>query len=417
MNASATPLAAAHWHGSLRFFLLCFVVVSPSLPTATAALGRLTLYLAALAYILGRIGSRQGSQHRQHDPLLTGIILTATAYMALSAVWSSVGISQGLEVWTRHARILTIPIMVCMIASVAEARMLLRVFIWGQIFVVFSAYVQVLGLSVPWATGAWQGYYAVFSSYLEQCITQAVLVALLWFQRDRVFGSGGRWLAVLLAVLTAYLTVGLMPGRTGHIVLLTLFALMAAYALPKKYRWAAVLIPILAFMFLQAASPVFRGRISSVVTEVKARMEGSTERTSSGLRLQYWKKSLEAVAEKPLIGHGTGSWNQEYMRLTGTQKPGVVYGTSDPHQIFLVWAVEGGLIAVALLCAMMLALWRISYSLELTEQQAMQSMVLGMVIAGLFNSVPFAIGIGDFFCVGLGILLAFRPSPSALPSN
>ena len=405
-------LKTIRWRDSVRVILLCLVAVSPSLPTAVSALGRLILYLAALAYILGRIGNRQRPPSAEHGPVHTWVIFSAIAYMALTVVWSSVGTSQGLEVWTRHARILTIPIMVCMIASLGEARMLLRVFIWGQVFVVFSSYLQVFGFAVPWATGAWQGHYAVFSSYLEQCITQAILVGLLWFQRDSVFGKSGRWLAILLAALTAYLTVGLMPGRSGHAVLFALIAFMAVYAIPKKYRWASALIPVLLFMLLQVASPVFGERMRLVVTEVKAHLHGSKEATSSGQRLQYWQKSLEAVAEKPLFGHGAGSWNQEYMRLMGTQQPNIVYSTSDPHNIFLIWAVEGGLLGASLLGAMLLSLWRFSYSLTMAEQQTMQVLVMGIFIAGLFNSVLFGIGLGDFFCIGIGILAAFKGLPN-----
>jgi O-antigen ligase len=36
---------------------------------------------------------------------------------------------------------------------------------------------------------------------------------------------------------------------------------------------------------------------------------------------------------------------------------------SDPHQLFLLWAVEGGLLGMALLCATLLALWRYGSSL------------------------------------------------------
>jgi hypothetical protein len=33
-------------------------------------------------------------------------------------------------------------------------------------------------------------------------------------------------------------------------------------------------------------------------------------------------------------------------------------------------------------------------------------MVLALVISGLFNSMIYGIGMGDFFCIGLGILAA-----------
>jgi O-antigen ligase len=160
--------------------------------------------------------------------------------------------------------------------------------------------------------------------------------------------------------------------------------------------------------------------MNQVASEVTAYSRGgaATEESSSGMRLKYWRHSLEAVAEKPLLGHGAGSWNNEYMRLKGAWQPGVLYAVSDPHQIFLLWAVEGGLLGLCLLCAVLLALWRLAQSFGAPERLTMQTLMLGMVVAGLFNSVPFGIGLGDFFCVGLGILAAFRQDlPASVAAN
>ena len=395
-----------------RLNLLYFVALSVSLGTAVSALGRLLLCVSALVYLVSGPYKRRNVIETKHATGLTWIVLLAVGYTAVTALWSSVGLVEGISVWTRHARVLSIPLMVCMIASAHEARMVLRVFIWGQVFVVISSWLLAMGLPVPWATGAWQGSNAVFSSYLEQCITQAVLVALLWFQRDDIFGPRGRWLAVLTAFLTALLTVGLMPGRTGHLVLLGMLTLMGAHHLPKKYLWAAFAIPVLAFVLLQQTSSTFRDRMALVVKEVTASLHGnSQDESSSGMRLAYWRASTQAITEKPLLGHGAGSWNNEYKRLRGTLISGQANPVSDPHQMFLLWAVEGGLLGLALLVMVLAALWRFSDALDANERQSMRALIAALVIAGLFNSVLFGIGIGDFFCIGLGIMVSFsRPS-------
>ena len=230
---------------SVRLGLLYFVALSASLGTAVSAIGRLLLYLAALVYLLSRVSGRSRDRGTGLPSALSWAVLLAVAYMALSVLWSTVGPVEALWSWSRHARILTILIMLCLITSLAEARAVLRVFVWGQLFVVFSAWLLVLKLPVPWATGAGQGSYAVYSSYLEQGISQAVLVALLWFQRDQVFGPRGRWLAVACALATALLTIGLMRGRTGHLVLLGLLAFGLYQALPQRFRWTVLMAPLL----------------------------------------------------------------------------------------------------------------------------------------------------------------------------
>ena len=391
---------------SARLGLLYFVALSASLGTAVSAIGRLLLYLAALVYLVGLARGRGRATGTGLPPAMSWAVLLALAYMALSVLWSAVGPVEALWSWSRHARILTILILLCLIANLAEARAVLRVFVWGQLFVVLSAWMLVLKLPVPWATGAWQGSFAVYSSYLEQGISQAVLVALLWFQRDHVFGPRGHWLALGLAVATAVLTIGLMPGRSGHLVLLGVLTFALFHQLPRRFRWAVLLAPMLGVVLMFQLSTTFRERMTQVGSEVAMHRQGSAQETSSGARLEYWRASLQAITEQPLLGHGAGSWNQAYRRLKGPQVSSMYDTASDPHQLFLLWAVEGGLLGLALLCAVLATLWRYGSRLAAADGHALQAMVLALVISGLFNSMIYGIGMGDFFCIGFGILAA-----------
>jgi|GEM_PF-665481 len=400
---------------SARLGLLYFFALSASLGTAVSAIDRLLLYLAALVYLVGRARGRGRAPGTGLPPALSWAVLLALAYMALSVLWSAVAPVEALWSWSRHARILTILVLLCLITSPIEARAVLRVFIWGQLFVVLSAWMLVFKLPVPWATGIWQGSYAVFSSYLEQGISQAVLVALLWFWRDQVFGPRGRWLAVACALATAVLTIGLMPGRSGHLVLLGVLTFAFFHQLPRRFVWAALLVPALSVALVFQFSAPFQERMNLLISEVALHRQGSTQDTSSGTRLEYWRASLQAVAEQPLIGHGAGSWNQNYLRLKGPQASPLNDTVSDPHQMFLLWAVEGGLLGMALLCAVLAALWRQGSSLAAPDAHALQAMLLALVISGLFNSMIYGIGIGDFFCIGLGILAALGRHPGQAP--
>jgi O-antigen ligase len=402
---------------SVRLGLLYFVALSASLGTAVSAIGRLLLYLVALVYLVGRASGRDRTSGAVLPSPLSWAVLLAVAYMALSVLWSAVGPVEALWSWSRHARLLTILIMLCLITSLAEARAVLRVFVWGQLFVVLSAWMLVFKLPVPWATGAGQGSYAVYSSYLEQGISQAVLVALLWFQRDHVFGPRGRWLALSFAVATAVLTIGLMPGRSGHMVLLGLLTFALFHYLPRRFRWAVLVAPLLAVLLMFQLSSAFRERTNLVVSEVALHQQGSAQDTSTGTRLEYWRASARAVAEQPLAGHGAGSWNQAYRRLKGPQASKLNDTVSDPHQLFLLWAVEGGLLGLALLCAVLAALWRYGRGLAANDGHALQAMVLALVISGLFNSMIYGIGMGDFFCIGLGILVALGRDSGRLPGG
>lgn len=389
-----------------RLALLFVIVVTPSLGTALSAMGRLLLVVSALVVLVfGTRPKEDSSKLLYRSCLLT--VLLAIGYMALSATWADVGNDKVWSAWLRHARLLTIPLMYVLIYSYAEARSVLRVFLLGQMFVVVSAWLLVAGIKVPWATShAAASNYSVFGSYLEQSISQAVLVAMLWHQRHWVFGARGQWLAIAFAAITLVHTLGFLIGRSGHVVALGLIALAIVYELPRRWKWIALVVPFAVLALALVSSKNFRDRAQVVQNEIQIYNKKADVTTSSGQRLFYWQISLQAIAEQPILGYGSGSWNMQYRRLdAGRSLPGSLT-VVDPHQLFLLWAVEGGLIGLALLCAVLVAIYRRSRQLEMHDARTLQSVLAALVISGMFNSMIFGIGMGDFFCVGLGICLA-----------
>ena len=68
--------------------------------------------------------------------------------------------------------------------------------------------------------------------------------------------------------------------------------------------------------------------------------------------------------------------------------------------------MEGGLIGLGLLIATLTVILRQSRYLVSSEAWALRAMVLALVLASMFNSILHGIGMGDFFCVGIGIILS-----------
>ena len=404
LPAAAIPLRP--WQLGLMFF----VALSPSLGTAVAALGRLVLMLWALFALLKPNKTNRNSEvWSLHKPVTVSILL-ACFYMALSTLWSSADTERIWFSWINHARLLTIPLVIYLLRDPAQARQVLRVFIGTQIFVGFSSWLLIAGYTPPWISGTdSQTTFASYGSYLEESIVQATCAGLLWFQRDWIFGPKGRWFAIAMAISCATLTVAFLPGRSGHMVLLALSALIVLQALPKRMRWLALFAPFLVGVLLWFGAPNFKQRLLSVYTEVVSFNQQANAATSSGLRLQYWKSSLQSYAESPILGHGAGSWNSEFLnQLAKHPNPTVEpnHGSRDPHQLFLLWAVEGG--AIGLLCLIFTLIYAVKNSGYLPRQDAwsLYALLLSLLVSSMFNSTIYGIGNGDFFCVGLGILLS-----------
>lgn len=395
---------------SARLLALYIVAISGSLGTAISAIGRLTLYSTALIVLLLHWVTANKSRKSSTNGF-TILILLAIVYLALSISWTSVEVPAAMQNWARQARILTIPLVYLLIRNISEAKAVLRVFVAAQIFVVCSAWLLVFGIPVPWATAHnAQTTYAVFGSYLEQSIYQAILIAVLWFTRDWIFGKNGKFLAIATAGMTLVLTLGFLKGRSGHAALIGIVAFIILSELPKKFKWTAIFAPLVVLALAIAVSGNFRDRLQQVRSEVLGYTQNSVSGpiTSSGLRLKFWKASINAVVEKPILGYGVGSWRIAFAEMEHLDKPEAALTDVDPHQMFLLWAVEGGLIGLFLHLAVLGSLLYHSRKLEQINARALQAVVLGLSISGMFNSMLIGIGIGDFFCILIGILLSME---------
>ena len=138
-------------------------------------------------------------------------------------------------------------------------------------------------------------------------------------------------------------------------------------------------------------------------------MDTSRAATSADNRLDFWKGSVEAIAEKPLTGSGVGSWATEYNRIQKlnfpTHKDLGIGG--NPHQEFLLWGVQLGVGGVLLLMAFLGAVMKDLLKMDEPVARAGQSVLAALVVSCLFNSSLYDANIGSFFCLTLGVLLAY----------
>ena len=398
---------------SVRLLVVYFAALAPSLGTALSAVGRLALYLTAFAFIFSSVKSSLKLNSQLHR-LWISLILLTVSYMALSTAWSSADAALAGQSWSRHARLLTIPIVVALIQSRAELVWTLRVFVAGQVFVLLSSWLLVAGVNLPWATAAAaMSQYAVFGSYLEQSMTETVLAIILWFMRDTIFGRQYRYLAVALAVIAVIHVFSSLLSRTGHLMCIAFLSYAAFLQTPKRLRALALLLPAGFLLLAYFGSSNVATRLNQAASEVKSYRDGTAKSTSNGQRLAIVGASLTLISDNPIFGYGAGSWNNEYVRTEGSK---IVPGTEtfdNPHNVAMLWAVEGGLVGLGLLCASLVTVSLTSRRLEPEWKRTFTAMLLVLVVASMFTSTIYGIGLGDFFCVGIGLMLCAASYSSA----
>ncbi len=345
-------------------------------------------------------------------------VLVAVFAFSVSLLWTVAPPADALGSLAKYGKLITILLILGLIRSRREAQLALASFVLAQAFLLASSWMLYFHLRVPWATSNMALLeFAVFSSYLDQGIMGAVLAALCWHLRSLAPGRFGKPVAVAIAAAAMANVLFVLSGRSGHVVAIALLSLAIMWELPRRLRLVALVVPFILVLIFFFSSTKVRERLMGVKTEVASYSSQVQPTTSSGIRLGFWRRAVQIIAENPVAGAGVGAWSTEYNRLQRSQNPTHVdiAGNGNPHQEYLLWGVQLGIPGIALLCALLLASLRDSFKMEAAHARALQSAVMALAIACAFNASIYDALIGDFFCVLLGLLLALGSTRIASP--
>lgn len=406
---------------SARLCLVCLVALSVSLPMAWISLAKVLLFVAGLGYL--------GASwlHQRHDAPLNQLwtpraVLALVVLSALSLAWTEVELPIALASLLKHAKLLGIVLLIGLIRTEREARLAVLVFAAGQIFVLLSSWLLYAGIPLPWvlheqgAQATQNTLYVVFSgSYLDQSIMFGAVAAVFWHLRaeklwPRSMGAG----MALLALANVFLV---LKGRSGYAIALTSLALAAMWAMPRRWQLLTlILTPVLVLSGLSLGSAQVQERVLKIWHESKNYAQATQQdqqdqqetQSSSGWRLNAWRRSLQAIQEQPWHGHGVGSWTPAVKRLEGSAAERIfgAGNNSNPHQEYLLWGVELGIGGILLLCALLACVVRDARRFSTACKRATCSVAAATAMACLFNSALYDDLMGDYLCVSLGLLLA-----------
>jgi len=142
----------------------------------------------------------------------------------------------------------------------------------------------------------------------------------------------------LTTALTCSTAIVLVQSRTGLIAAIIVTLLILAYRSANNKKWLliATIGTLIAIISINALERFSRDQ------EVY---------THPGLRVQIYTDTLELIAQKPLIGHGYGSFAPTYLAHQAKKIPNEqqkngyfpAYRMAHPHNEVLFWVMEGGI--------------------------------------------------------------------------
>lgn len=401
---------------SARLLLVCAVSASVGLAVALVSIAKLALFVFGLMIL---IWPYVNNAKITHDIALRLPINTARAVLAvlaafsLSLFWTTAQTAESVGSIAKYGKLLTILLLPMLLRNKQEITYAITVFVLAQLFLVMSSWMLFAGLPVFWATSKMASTeYAVFSTYLDQGIMSAVTAAVCWHLRKSAPGRFGRVIAVAIAILCVANVFFVLNGRSGHAVLIVLLSLALTWQLKPRYRWTALILPLLLLGTLSLISPKVQKRVNMVNSEVQefSIKEGANviSGSSSGIRLHFWHRAVQSISERPWLGSGVGSWSNEYNRLETQQNPASfrIGERGNPHQEYLLWGVQLGIPGILLFLILLAAVFKDTLGADPASARAAQSVLAALAVACFFNASIYDALIGDFFCVALSLMLA-----------
>jgi O-antigen ligase len=374
------------------------IAVAVSLPWSTSATGILTvLWLLAVLPTLDR------EERRRTLTLPAAVLSVALVALALLGVlWSEAPLGERFGGFQVFLRLLVIPLLFVEFRRSDRGIGVIVGFFVSCTALLLLSWTLKLFPSLPWR-GSGFGVpvkdYVVQSGEFLICAFGLAHVALtLWQERRRALAMGLIVLALLFMANIAFVA----TGRTSLVVFVVLLVVFGA----QRGGWRGAVGVLVVGAALAAAtwtfSPYLRTRVLGVVDEIR-RYETQDAETSSGYRLEFWKKSIGFIETSPVFGHGTGSTEEMFRRASvgATGMSAVV--TSNPHNQYLLIAIELGLAGVALLIAMWSAHGLLFRAASWPAWLGL-GVVIQNVVASLFNAQLFYFTPGWTYVFGVGVL-------------
>jgi O-antigen ligase len=350
----------------------------------SVALDNVLLALIALAWLAAGELRAKLSIIRENPVALAALALFGLLILGLAYGSSDPG--DGLHYLGKYVDLMFLPLFLFFLRDAKTRERALLAFCLAAIASVIVSYLAYLNLladssllprnpeyPIGFKGSITHGLIVVFSAYLF------ALVARAEQNKQRRMGY------IALSLFAAHNVVFMGFGRTGYLLVTLLFLYFFVVTYGRRGLILISAMALAAFLTAYVTSTIFHQRINAAAQEFHEWEAGKPSITSVGERLEYYITSIEIIRAHPLIGTGTGSFPAEYARAVAGRNMMV---TVNPHNEYLMIAVQIGLVGLASLIYLFFRQWRTAGRLA---QPLYRDLGRGLVItfaAGcLFNSL------------------------------
>jgi O-antigen ligase len=371
-------------------FIIALFIISIYLSTALA------IVLSVLIGLLWLITAQFQLLPQVHKgcPVATWAVLLYLCFI-VGLCYGDAPSAEAYSMLRKYRELLFIPLLSCFFTNERYRLWAWKAFIVGSVLTLLISYLMDFGIMDMFRHKTYT---------LKSRITHSIFIAFfMFFCAHKAFDDRRymRWY-LLLFIFGVYNLFFVVDGRTGQLVFMLLVPLFAVQRFGKKELLIVTAI-FAVFLLLYVNYSDKSARISEGLTETQAYLHHAPEKTptSMGIRYTFWENSLKLVSEKPWLGHGTGSFGEEYRRLTDTKE-----AIKNPHNEFLLIAVQFGIFGFVIYLGFLFCQYHCSRNLPDAEKWLAQGLLLTLIITSLLNSPLLDHAEGHWFAVMIALLFA-----------
>ena len=381
-------VAAADWIAAAVLLTL------PWSTSITSAL--IVLWLLAVLPTLELASVRDSMKHPA-----ASLPLLLWAFLALGMLWADASWSERWDGLRHFHKLLILPLLIIHFSRSERGL---------QVFAALIVSAVIL-LVYSWASYRWPGLvwgdrrpgvpvkdslYQNMFFVLASCLLLHLSITLVQTGRNAL-----AMLSLLVVVLFLANIVVVFPSRTALVVLPLLLIVIGYQRFGKKGALAVIASSIVLAAIAWSTSPSLRERVTELVEGTREFQREAD--TSESRRIEFWIKSVMAIAEKPILGHGTGSISGLFAKQATGEKGAAAMVIDNPHNQTFAVGIQIGALGIVVLFLMWASHMFIFRGAGLTASFGVL-VVLQNIVGSVFNSHLSDFTTGWLYVFGVGIL-------------
>ena len=336
---------------------------------------------------------------------LYAVILLGVIFTSASSNWIFLHLG-------KYAKFLYVIVLVLLLTGQEKLqRIAFNSFVAAMLFILLSTWLNVWFL-LPWSVTqdiGWGKTHHVFGDYITQNVMMSFFTVIATQKFFYSQNNAKKIFWGLTAALAVFSISELSQGRTG-LVLLAVGLL--TYALTAT-RGRVLLVSLSGVVFVLGlafgSSNMLQSRFSQAVIEAQRSDVDNT--TSIGHRLYNYKITPKLISEKPFFGHGTGAYHTEICHFLEKQEWCPIFSW-HPHNQYLFFAADHGLLGVGLYIFLIFSLYRIALkSPKLEAKLLLCALASILMVDSLFNTPLFSSRESQFFAYMIALLVSMSQRP------